>query len=131
MVSLTDSKVHMIGACRHIVMYKRWLLSPAVLDTGADFPWSLGMIQFVTILSLFQLYGITGEVYLKSKRVSVEPYRSTVTPSVSGGVKVNSELKLQCSTLTTEPGEHEVREMAPVMVNTRNQTSPLRASLVL
>ena len=50
--------------------------------------------------------------------VSVEPYRSTLTPSVSGGVEVNTELKLQCSTLTNDSDQQEVSKNGIVcMVN--------------
>ena len=50
--------------------------------------------------------------------VSVEHYRSTLTPSVSGGVEVNTELKLQCSTLTNDSDQQEVGKNGIVcMVN--------------
>ena len=51
--------------------------------------------------------------------VSVELYRSTLTPSVSGGVEVNTELNLQCSTLTNDTDQQEVGKNGIVcMVNT-------------
>ena len=49
----------------------------------------------------------------------MEPYRSTLTPSVSGGVEVNTELNLQCSTLTNDTDQQEVGKNGIVcMVNT-------------
>ena len=52
------------------------------------------------------------------KRVSVEPYRSKLTTNAADRVEVNSKLKLECSTLVTDPDGEEVRQMFSTSVST-------------